>query len=149
VGLSVSRVGAKAQPRVLRALAGDLRLLHAQLRELESFARFGAELEPETRRRLERGRRLREALKQPRLKPRRLGYQVAILHAVRGGELDAIAVDRVVDYLNALERHLDEVEGDLLDTIETRGELDAELEQRLRRASAVVLRSMTSESPER
>ncbi len=57
VGLSVSRVGGKAQPKVLRQLASDLRLLYAQLHELESFARFGAELEPETRQRLERGRR--------------------------------------------------------------------------------------------
>ena len=72
VGLSVSRVGGKAQPKVLRQLASDLRLLYAQLHELETFARFGAELEPETRRRLERGRRLREALKQPRLDPLRV-----------------------------------------------------------------------------
>ncbi len=72
VGLSVSRVGGKAQPKVLRQLASDLRLLYAQLHELESFARFGAELEPETRHRLERGRRLREALEAapPRSAPR-------------------------------------------------------------------------------
>jgi F-type H+-transporting ATPase subunit alpha len=143
VGLSVSRVGGKAQPRVLRTLAGDLRLLHAQLQELESFARFGAELEPETRRRLERGRRLREALKQPRLRPRRLGYEVAILQAVRSGTLDALAVDQVVDFLDALERHLEEVEGDLLDTIETRGELDPALEARLQHASAAIRNRMT------
>ncbi len=62
VGLSVSRVGGKAQTALLRTLASDLRLLYAQLRELETFARFGAELEPETRKHLERGRRLREAL---------------------------------------------------------------------------------------
>src|SRR5208337_1727659 len=59
VGLSVSRVGGKAQPRILRMVASDLRLLYAQLGELETFTRFGAELQPETRRRLQRGRRLR------------------------------------------------------------------------------------------
>jgi F-type H+-transporting ATPase subunit alpha len=149
VGLSVSRVGGKAQPRVLRQLAGDLRLLYAQLHELESFARFGAELEPETRRRLERARRLREALKQPRLRPLRLGHEVAILHAIREGELDAIAVDRVVGFLNALQRHLDEVEGDLLDAIEQRGELDAGLEERLRRVIAMLQRSVATEGPAR
>ena len=149
VGLSVSRVGGKAQPRVLRQLAGDLRLLYAQLHELESFARFGAELEPETRRRLERGRRLREALKQPRLKPLRLGHEVAILHSIREGELDSIAVDRVVVFLDTLQRHLDEVEGDLLDTIEQRGELDAEIEGRLRRVTATILSTLSREGPVR
>jgi F-type H+-transporting ATPase subunit alpha len=149
VGLSVSRVGGKAQPPVLRALAGDLRLLYAQLRELETFARFGAELEPETRRRFERGRRLREALKQPRLRPLRLGHEVALLHAIRQGELDAIVVDRVVDFLDALQRHVDEVERDLLDAIEQGEGLDAEWGERLRRANATVLRSFTAEGPAR
>jgi F-type H+-transporting ATPase subunit alpha len=149
VGLSVSRVGGKAQPRLLRSLAGDLRLLYAQLRELESFARFGAELEPKTRRRFERGRRLREALKQPRLRPLRLGHEVAILHAIRQGELDAIAVDRVVPFLDALQRHLDEVEGDLLEAIEQRGELDTPREDRLRRATTTVVHAFTTEGPAR
>ncbi|MGE5194405.1 MAG: F0F1 ATP synthase subunit alpha, partial [Deltaproteobacteria bacterium] len=85
VGLSVSRVGGKAQSGLLRKLAGDLRLLYAQLHELETFARFGAELEPETRARLERGRRLREALKQPRLKPLRLAHEAAVFFAVGSG----------------------------------------------------------------
>jgi F-type H+-transporting ATPase subunit alpha len=71
VGLSVSRVGGKAQPKVLRRLAGELPLLYSQLHKLETFARFGAELEPETRHRFERGRRLRDALKQPRSRPLR------------------------------------------------------------------------------
>ena len=77
IGLSVSRVGGKAQSRLLRALASDLRLLYAQLPELETFARFGAELEPLARARLERGRRLREALKQPRLAPASLAEETA------------------------------------------------------------------------
>jgi F-type H+-transporting ATPase subunit alpha len=139
VGRSVSRVGGKAQPRTLRQLAGDLRLLHAQLNELESFARFGAELEPPMRRRQERGRRLREALNQPRHAPLRLAHEVAILRAIREGALDPIDVERVAEALDALRRHLDEVEGDLLDAIEDRQELDEALAERLRHATALVL----------
>jgi F-type H+-transporting ATPase subunit alpha len=134
VGLSVSRVGGKAQPALLRKLAGDLRLLYAQLRELESFARFGAELEPETRRRLERGRRLRETLKQPRLKPWRLGHEAAALFAIREGLLDPIAVERVSDFLELLRRRLDDLEPDAIETLEKGAELGGELQERLRRS---------------
>jgi F-type H+-transporting ATPase subunit alpha len=134
VGLSVSRVGGKAQPALLRKLAGDLRLLHAQLHELETFARFGAELEPESRRRLERGRRLREALKQPRLKLWRLGHEVATLFAIREGLLDAIAVEQVGDYLEVLRRRLDELDIDTLNALEKSAELTGALQEKLRQA---------------
>jgi F-type H+-transporting ATPase subunit alpha len=138
VGLSVSRVGGKAQPRVLRELAGDLRLLYAQLHELETFARFGAELEPETRRRLERGRRLREALKQPRLSPWRLGHEAATLYAIREGFLDAVRLDRVGAFLDALMRRLDEVDTDLLSALEHDDALSEATRDRLRQAAGVV-----------
>jgi F-type H+-transporting ATPase subunit alpha len=134
VGLSVSRVGGKAQPPLLRKLAGDLRLLYAQLHELETFARFGADLEPETRRRLERGRRLREALKQRRLCPLRLGHEAAILFAVREGCLDAVAVEEVGPFLDALQQRLDELDRDLLDSLEGKDGLGASDEERLRQA---------------
>ncbi len=106
IGLSVSRVGGKAQSRRLRALASDLRLLYAQLPELETFARFGAELEPLARARLERGRRLREALKQPRLAPASLAEETATLFAIREGALDSIPVADVGRFLNALNARL-------------------------------------------
>ncbi len=146
VGLSVSRVGGKAQPASLRKLAGGLRLLYAQLRELETFARFGAELEPETRRRLERGRRLREALKQPRLKPWRLAHEAATLLAIREGMLDSIAVDQVSDFLEALGQHLDELETDLVGALDEGDELNSELEERLRQAVAASARTFQARS---
>jgi F-type H+/Na+-transporting ATPase subunit alpha len=132
VGLSVSRVGGKAQPKVLRQLASDLRLLYAQLHELETFARFGAELEGETRNRLERGRRLREALKQPRLAPLRVSHEAAILYAIREGFLDQVAVDQVVAFLDTLRQRLDEVEVDVLAAIERDDEISADSTKRLR-----------------
>jgi F-type H+-transporting ATPase subunit alpha len=134
VGLSVSRVGGKAQPRVLRKIAGDLRLLYAQLRELESFARFGAELEPETRRRLERGRRLREALKQPRLQPWPLSHEAAILYAIRAGFLDAVPIAKVAEFLEALLDRLDTLDDAVLQALQSEEDLPTAMEARLRQA---------------
>ncbi|MGE0886659.1 MAG: F0F1 ATP synthase subunit alpha [Blastocatellales bacterium] len=141
VGLSVSRVGGKAQPALLRNLAGDLRLLYAQLHELENFARFGAELETETRSRLERGRRLREAFKQPRLKPWRLAHEAITLFAIREGLLDSIAVDQVSDFLLSLCQRLDDLEPGLVMTMEKGGELTSELQKQLRQMIAAAQRA--------
>jgi F-type H+-transporting ATPase subunit alpha len=141
VGLSVSRVGGKAQPAVLRQLAGDLRLVYAQLHELETFARLGAELEPESRQRLERGRRVREALKQPHLAPLRLGQQVATLYALREGYLDRVAVERVGEFLAALHERLEALDSVVLASIERDDALSATSEQRLRAALAAVERT--------
>jgi F-type H+/Na+-transporting ATPase subunit alpha len=143
VGLSVSRVGGKAQSSVLRSLAGDLRLLYAQLHGLETFARFGAELEPETRRRLERGRQLRESLKQARLKPWRVGHEAAALFAVREGYLDAIPVEQVGPFLAALNRRLDELDRDLLVSLEQDAELSETLSARLHQAAGAIARSLS------
>ncbi len=145
VGLSVSRVGGKAQPKLLRTLASDLRLLYAQLHELETFARFGAELEPETRRRLARGRRLREALKQPRLEPLSVGHEAATLCAIREGALDAIPVARVGVYLDHLRARLDEREPELLQTLETADEFTNPLREQLARTLAAVSGSFAPE----
>lgn len=147
VGLSVSRVGGKAQPPVMRQLAGDLRLLHAQLRELEMFTRFGAELGAETRRRLERGRRLREAFKQPRLRPLRLGHEAATLFAIREGCLDSLPVEQVGCFLNALCQRLDEVDRPVLEALEGNEGLSPAIQDRLRGACAVVERQLSEGKP--
>jgi F-type H+-transporting ATPase subunit alpha len=147
VGLSVSRVGGKAQPTLLRRLASDLRLLYSQLHELETFARFGAELEPETRIRFERGRRLREALKQPRSCPMRVGQEVAVLFAVREGALDHLAIEQVLSFLDALRRRLDDVDADWLDAIERADELTPETASRLQQAIAAVRRDFQQRGP--
>jgi F-type H+-transporting ATPase subunit alpha len=145
VGLSVSRVGGKAQPMLLRQQVGDLRLLYAQLPGLETFTRFGAELEPETRRRLERGRRLREALKQPRLDPWRLGHETALLFAIRQGCLDAVPVERVQPFLDALRRHLETAATSLVQALEGDAPLSPASETELRRAIEAVGRGLAQE----
>jgi F-type H+-transporting ATPase subunit alpha len=102
VGRSVSRVGGKTQLPALRAIAGRLRLSFAQFEELESFARFATRLDDRTRATIERGRRVREALKQPEHAPMSPLEQVAVLHAVTSGAFDAADADAVA----GLERRL-------------------------------------------
>jgi F-type H+/Na+-transporting ATPase subunit alpha len=144
VGLSVSRVGGKAQPPLLRHIVGDLKLLYSQLAELEAFTRFGAELEPQTRHRLERGRRLREVFKQRPHHPRRLGQLVASLFAVRDGLLDCIPVDRIDGVLAALTRRLEDAEPDLLEALEKPDPMSPETEGRLRAAITAEGNALTS-----
>lgn len=95
VGKSVSRVGGKTQLPAFRAVVGDLRLSYAQFEELEAFARFGTRLDEETHRTLERGRRVREILKQPQYDPIHVAEQIAILVAVNGGVFDASSTTEV------------------------------------------------------
>ena len=96
VGKSVSRVGGKTQLQPLRVVAGDLRLAYAQFEELESFSRFATRLDDATRAVIERGRRVREILKQPERQPLRVAEQVAILHALNQGLFDGVPLDGIV-----------------------------------------------------
>ncbi|WP_448571622.1 alternate F1F0 ATPase, F1 subunit alpha [Trichothermofontia sp.] len=102
VGKSVSRVGGKTQLPAYQSLAGELRLSYAQFQEVEVFARFGTQLDEPTQRTLDRGRRIREVLKQPQSSPLSVAEQIAILLAVTDGLLDAVPLDRIM----AVEHHL-------------------------------------------
>ncbi len=93
IGKSVSRVGGKAQLPAYRAVAGDLRLSYSQFEELESFARFGTRLDDDTRRKLQRGRRVREVLKQREQDPMTVTQQIAVLLAATGGVLDEVPLE--------------------------------------------------------
>lgn len=95
VGQSVSRVGGKTQLSAYRTIAAELRLAYSQFEELESFARFGTRLDVATRRTLERGHRVREALKQPRYQPLPVADQIAVLLAVTEGVFDLVPLERV------------------------------------------------------
>src|SRR5690606_36611267 len=106
VGLSVSRVGGKAQRPAYRAVAGGLRLSYAQFQELESFARLGAELDESTRGTLTRGRRVREVLKQGALEPIPVAEQIAPLLAADAGVFDAVPATRVTGLELALRREV-------------------------------------------
>jgi F-type H+-transporting ATPase subunit alpha len=95
VGRSVSRVGGKTQLSAYRAVAGDLRLSYSQFEELEAFARFGTQLDEETRKTLKRGRRVREILKQPQYQPMSVAEQVAALVAVNEGVFGPLETDEI------------------------------------------------------
>jgi F-type H+-transporting ATPase subunit alpha len=130
IGKSVSRVGGKAQLPAYRSVAADLRLAYAQFEELETFARFGTRLDDDTRSRLERGRRVREILKQPEHAGRRVADQIAALLAATSGILDEIAIE---DIAKAERVVLDCMTGldDLAKSFETGAALDADDRQRM------------------
>lgn len=112
IGTSVSRVGGKAQLPALRAVAGNLRLGYAQFEELESFARFGTQLDAETRQKLTRGRRVRAVLRQMERDHYGVPEQLAVLLAATEGLLDAIDPERIEQAEDRLRRL---IAGDLAD----------------------------------
>ncbi|MGL5017777.1 MAG: alternate F1F0 ATPase, F1 subunit alpha [Luteolibacter sp.] len=97
VGQSVSRVGGKAQRAAYRAVAGDLKLAYAQFEELETFARFGARLDDDTRRIIEHGRRIRACLKQPEFAPVSVPAQIAVLLALAADLFDNVPLDQMTE----------------------------------------------------
>jgi len=107
IGLSVSRVGSVAQTKAMKKVAGRLKLELAQYMELEHFLKFIEEVDPETRKRLERGRRMMEILKQEKLQPLPFERELAIIYAGIEGFLDEIKIEEIKNF-----------EKDLLKTIE-------------------------------
>jgi len=117
IGASVSRVGGKVQLPAFRAVAGDLRLFYSQFEELESFARFGTQMDDDTRAKLERGRRVRAILRQNEQDHMGVAAQVAVLLAATEGRLDTIAEERVAEAERAIRARLEEAGDELRDAI--------------------------------
>jgi F-type H+-transporting ATPase subunit alpha len=126
VGISVSRVGGNAQTKAMKRVAGKLRLDLSQYRELEAFAQFGSELDPETQRTLARGERLVAALNQKERSPLSVADQIVSIYAGTGGYLDRIKVDRVEAFLEDLITRMRSEHDDLLGRINDSGELSDE-----------------------
>jgi F-type H+-transporting ATPase subunit alpha len=106
VGISVSRVGGKAQIRAMRQVAGGLRLDMSQFRDLAAFAQFGSELDRATRQQIERGLRLQEILKQPQYQPMPVEQQVMILYAGTHGYVDDVPIDKVAEWETRFHRFM-------------------------------------------
>jgi len=104
VGKSVSRVGGKAQRAAYRAVAGDLKLAYAQFEELETFARFGARLDENTRKIIEHGRRIRACLKQAECAPVPVPAQIAVLLALTAGLFDGVALEQMPEAEHAVQK---------------------------------------------
>ncbi|QQS60542.1 F0F1 ATP synthase subunit alpha [Candidatus Falkowbacteria bacterium] len=122
-GLSVSRVGSAAQIKAMKKVAGKIRLEAAQYRELAAFAQFGSDLDEETKQKLERGRRLYEVFKQGQYAPLSVSEQVAVFWALINGHLDAVPVEKIIQFETGFRHHLTVSHAQLLTTIETDGEL--------------------------
>lgn len=133
-GISVSRVGGSAQIKAMKKVAGSLKLLYSQYRELEAFAQFGSDLDADTKRRLAQGARIVEVLKQDKSSPVPVEYQVAILFAAVHELLGDIPLNMLRAYEKGLYLYLDVHAADVLYRIRTTGALSDEDAEGLRAA---------------
>src|SRR5213596_1831078 len=134
VGISVSRVGGKAQTKAMKKVAGRLRLDLAQYRELAAFSQFGSDLDKTTQAQLTRGERMVEILKQGQYRPLPVERQVAIIYAGTQGFLDDLAVTDVRDFEEGLYAFLDKEFADLVHELSAKKEMTDAVEAKLRKA---------------
>jgi len=135
VGISVSRVGSKAQTPAMKKVAGRLKLDMGQYREVAAFAQFGtAELDKATRAQLERGQRIQEVLKQAQFVPVALEKQVMMLYAVINGYMDDIPMDRITAFEADFHRFMETSYADLGKAIAGTKELSEQSEETLKKA---------------
>ena len=133
-GISVSRVGGNAQIKAMKQVAGKLKLVYSQYRELQSFAQFGSDLDSDTKTRLAQGERIVKVLGQGRGKPVPMAKQVCIFYAVIHDYLMDIEVDQVPAFEEGFYDYLDGNAPDILQAILTSGKLEEETETKLRAA---------------
>ena len=138
-GISVSRVGGDAQIKAMKKVAGSLKLLYSQYRELQSFAQFGSDLDADTKQRLALGERIVAVLKQKNNAPAEVAHQVCIIYAVTNGYLKDIPVDRIPEFEKRLVEHMDNRHFDVLDAIRTSGKLESDTEAQLKAALGELL----------
>ncbi|MBP9732021.1 MAG: F0F1 ATP synthase subunit alpha [Candidatus Magasanikbacteria bacterium] len=133
VGLSVSRVGGSAQIKPMKKVAGSLKLGLAQFRELEAFAQFASDLDPETKKSIERGRRMTELLKQPQYAPQAVEEQVVSIYAMSQGLFDSVEVAAVKDTEQKFLEFMKKSKSKLLEKIK-KGDWNEEVEKELKEA---------------
>jgi F-type H+-transporting ATPase subunit alpha len=134
VGISVSRVGGKAQTKAMKKVAGRLRLDLAQYRELAAFAQFGSDLDKATQAQLTRGQRMVEILKQGQYRPLPVERQVAIIYAGTQGLLDDLPVEGLRVFEEGLYAHLEKSYADVVHEMRAKLELTDTVEAKLRKA---------------
>ena len=133
-GISVSRVGGDAQIKAMKKVAGSLKLLYSQYRELQSFAQFGSDLDADTKSRLALGERIVAVLKQKNNSPKEVAQQVCILYAVTHGYLASIDVEEIPEFEKRLEEHMENNHRQVLEAIRTTGKLESDTETALKAA---------------
>lgn len=132
IGLSVSRVGSAAQTKAMKKVAGKLRLDLAQFRELASFVQFGSDLDETTRKKIERGRRITEILKQDQFSPISFEKQVSILYGAINGFLDDIALGKIKNFEKLFLEHIENQNPEFLKSVRETKDLTDESEARLK-----------------
>ena len=150
-GISVSRVGGNAQIKAMKKVAGTLKLIYSQYRELQSFAQFGSDLDADTKARLEQGARIVEVLKQNQNAPVPVEKQVAILYAVTKGILSKVATEDVRNYEAGLYTWIDsDPQGAAaMQEIRSTGVLSAETEAKLKAALEQYTENFVNTRPEK
>ncbi len=133
-GISVSRVGGDAQIKAMKKVAGSLKLLYSQYRELQSFAQFGSDLDADTKQRLALGERIVAVLKQKNNSPMEVAQQVCIIYAVTQGYLHSISVEQVPEFEQRLEEHMNNFHPQVLEAIRSTGKLESDTEAALKAA---------------
>lgn len=132
IGISVSRVGSSAQPKIMKQVAGKLKLELAQFAELEAFSQFASDLDQATQNQLARGSRLRELLKQPQASPLSLSDQIATIYAGINGYLDKLSIEKVRPFLVGFRQYL--ANTDFEKIVESNKQLTDEIEAILKEA---------------
>ena len=142
-GISVSRVGGDAQIKAMKKVAGSLKLLYSQYRELQSFAQFGSDLDADTKARLALGERIVAVLKQKNNAPKEVAQQVCIIYAVTKGYLNGLKLEQVPEFEKRLEEFMDARYEYVLQAIRTSGKLEADTEKALKEALTALLAEFT------
>ena len=133
-GISVSRVGGSAQTKIIKKLGGGIRLALAQYAELAAFAQFASDLDDATRAQLEHGQRVTELMKQKQFSPLSVAQMAVSLFAAEKGYLNDVAIEKVVDFEEALRSYVDSEQTELMATINEKGDYNADIEAGLAKA---------------
>lgn len=134
VGISVSRVGGKAQIKAMKQVAGTIKLELAQYRELASFSQFGSDIDKDTKARLDHGLILLEVLKQPQYQPMPVEHQVMIIYAAINDLLADVEFDRIKQFEKAFVKHMDTYHAEVGKSIRETGTISEENEEELKKA---------------
>ena len=140
-GISVSRVGGDAQIKAMKKVAGSLKLLYSQYRELQSFAQFGSDLDADTKARLALGERIVAVLKQKNNAPAEVAHQVCIIYAVTHGYLNSLEVEQIPEFEARLNEFMENGQySHVLTAIRTTGKLEKDTEEALKAALSELLK---------
>jgi len=131
IGISVSRVGGAAQIKAMKKVAGKLKLMMAQYRELAAFAQFASDLDADTKKTIERGKRIQEVLKQPQYRPMPIEEQVVVLYAVNNGYLDSYEVAEITEIEKELLQKAKSGIKEIMNNVREKGELSEDDEKKL------------------